>query len=210
MVDAHSHEVLCARLLVEIHQMLGIELVGRPDLADILVAELRRMAESRDVILILLAALNINVARVPVAVLGSRLRSPMRPDAKLRVAEPFGNLVRLQPLARPVEGPLLDFRNDVLRQRLARDEERGCSGHDSDCVSPADLHNSLSPVGVSARTALVRIPVHAIITPGATRSATQGVHEKRTPSRSPAKSLESGRADAQGPTRLCGAGWHPA
>jgi hypothetical protein len=64
----------------------------------------------------------------------------MRPNTKLGVAEPLGSLVRLQPLARPVEGALLDFRNNVLRARLARDEERGRSGYDCDRISPADLH----------------------------------------------------------------------
>jgi len=45
MVDAHAHEVFGAGLFVEFHQMIGIELVGGPDLADIFVAELGRVAE---------------------------------------------------------------------------------------------------------------------------------------------------------------------
>ena len=55
-----------------------------------------------------------------------------------------GNLVRLQPLLRPVEGALLDFRNSALRERLAREKERGCSGHSDDGISPADLHELIA------------------------------------------------------------------
>jgi len=76
------------------------------------------MAESLQVILVLRAALNVDVARVPVAILGGRLRSPMRPNAKLGVPEPFGNLVSLQPLTGPVEGALLDRRNNPFATDL--------------------------------------------------------------------------------------------
>ena len=144
VVDAHSHEVFRARLLVELHQVIGIELVGRPHLADVFVAELRGMAKARDVILILRAALNVDVARIPVAILRDRLRSPMRPDAKLGIAEPLRNLVGLQRLGGSVERPLLDFRT-ALREGLAREQERGCSRYNADCISSADLHGSTPP-----------------------------------------------------------------
>ena len=144
MVDAHAHKVFRARLLVELHQMVRIELIGRPDLADIFVAEFRGMAVVLDVIFVLFAALNIDIAGVPVAILGGRLRSPVRPDAELGVAEPFGHLVSLQPLTRPVEGSLLDFRNNVLRRRLAREKQRRRASYDANCISPADLRWNLS------------------------------------------------------------------
>jgi len=90
-VDPHAHEVLGAGLLVKLHQMIRIELVGGPDFADIFVAEFGRVAESLEVGLVLRVALNINMAGIPVAILCSRLRSPMVPDAELGIAEPFGN-----------------------------------------------------------------------------------------------------------------------
>jgi hypothetical protein len=68
----------------------------------------------------------------------------MCPDTKLGVAEPLGDLVRLERLTRPVERALLDFRNNVLRERLSRQKERGCSGHDNDGISSADSHELLA------------------------------------------------------------------
>ena len=53
MVDAHGHEVFRSGPLVKRHQTIGIELVAFPCLADSLVAKPRRMAASRDGILIM-------------------------------------------------------------------------------------------------------------------------------------------------------------
>ena len=81
--------------------------------------------------LILRAALSVDVAQIPAAVCGSGLGSPIRPDTKIGIAEPLGNLLRLQRRTGPVEKALLDFRNNVLRERLARKKERGRSGYRS-------------------------------------------------------------------------------
>ena len=73
--------------------MDGIELVGCPDSAKVFVPKLGRMAESLEVVFVLLAALNVHSARIPVPVLGCRLRPPMGPDAKFGVLEPLGDLI---------------------------------------------------------------------------------------------------------------------
>ena len=89
-------EVLRAGLLVERHQPVGVPLLGLPERDDVLVAELRRMAVVRDVILVVRAALLVHLPGIPVALHRHRLRSPHRPDAQLGVAEPFGTPVLLQ------------------------------------------------------------------------------------------------------------------
>ena len=88
-----AHKVACAGLHIEIHQSVGIEFLRLPQRADILVAELRRMAVMADVVQILLGALYVHVAGIPVAVHRDRLRSPVRPDAEFRIAEPVRALV---------------------------------------------------------------------------------------------------------------------
>jgi len=47
------------------------------------------------VMFILLMALDIHLARIPVALLGYALRAPVRPDAELGVAKPLRALVVL-------------------------------------------------------------------------------------------------------------------
>src|ERR1017187_4427651 len=73
--------------------MVRVELVAFPGGDDVLEAELAGVPVGGDVILVLLAALHVHVAGIPVAVFGGRLRTPVRPDAELGIAEPFGNLV---------------------------------------------------------------------------------------------------------------------
>ena len=107
VVHAHADEVLCAGLLVEAHQMVGIPTGGLPDIDQILVANLGRMPIVFQMMLILLRSLDIHVARVPVAVFNGRLRPPMRPDAELGIAEPFRNPVSLQGVPGSDKAPTL-------------------------------------------------------------------------------------------------------
>ena len=53
----------------------------------------------RDMETILAATLNIYIARVPVAVFGCGLGTPMCPDAELGVTEPFGTAIGGERLA---------------------------------------------------------------------------------------------------------------
>src|ERR1035441_5171572 len=92
-MHAHADEVLRAGLFVEADQVVRVELVAPPGGDDVFESELAGMPIGRDVILVLLAALHVHVAGVPVAGFGGRLRTPVGPDAELGIAEPFGNLV---------------------------------------------------------------------------------------------------------------------
>ena len=143
MVNAHAHKVFGPGLFVDRDEMVRIELVGRPHPADFFVPDLGRMAESFEVALILRASFNVHVARVPVAVLSRRLRPPMRPDAELGVFEPFGDLIRLQPFKRTVEGSFLNFGQRVLAKCPGGRTERG-RGYGPDCVASCNSHGFLS------------------------------------------------------------------
>jgi hypothetical protein len=80
VMHGHAAKIFCSGFFVETYQMVGIEfVVSRPLWDQILESDLCRMAISLDVILVLLMALDINVAGEPVSVFDSRLRSPMRP-----------------------------------------------------------------------------------------------------------------------------------
>src|SRR5512140_1698588 len=102
----HATEVLRAGLSVKLHQVIRIELIGLPCRYYVFESELRRVAVGLDVVLILPAALYIHVARVPVAVLGGGLRTPVSPDAELGVAVPIRHAVCFQGFARAREGTL--------------------------------------------------------------------------------------------------------
>src|SRR5208282_863418 len=108
VMHSHAAEVLCSGFLVETEQMVGIELVSLPCWNHILESDFRRMAVGLQVILVLLMALDVHVAGVPVAVFDGRLRSPMRPDAKLRIAIPVRNLPLAKRLACALEGAWRD------------------------------------------------------------------------------------------------------
>src|SRR5207247_9457414 len=55
-------------------------------------------------ILVDLAALFVHAPGVPVAILGRRLRAPVRPDTELGVAKPFGDAIFCQRFACALEG----------------------------------------------------------------------------------------------------------
>ena len=95
-MHAHAEKVLRAGLLVETHQMIRVPFLCFPDIHQVLVADLGGMAIRFAVVQVLRLALDVHVARVPVAVFNRRLRSPVRPDAELGIAKPVRNLVGLQ------------------------------------------------------------------------------------------------------------------
>ena len=106
VVRAHADEVLRPGLLVELHQAVRVPFLRLPQRDDVLVAELRRMAVVLQVILVMLVARLVHAPRVPVAVHRHRLRSPVRPDAELGIAEPVGTLVLLQRIHVRLERPV--------------------------------------------------------------------------------------------------------
>jgi len=90
VVDAHGEEVFCAGLLVQIHEVLGVPLVGGEEMDEVFVADFGLGAEALEVVLVLVGALDIHVAGIPVAVADGGLGTPVGPDAKLGVGEPVG------------------------------------------------------------------------------------------------------------------------
>ena len=152
MVYPHAAKVLRAGLLVEIDQVLRIELGGLPGRDHVFESDLRGVSVSRHVILVLPAALHVHVSRVPVAVFGRRLRTPVGPEAELRVPVPLRHDIRLQRLAGRLEGPLFDF--EPGRQLGAngppQDDGGSASRQNSHRTPSSDVHR-LSPLFRSRR-----------------------------------------------------------
>src|ERR1035437_6032679 len=127
VVHSHGHEVFGAGLFIKLDQVIGVELAAVPGQADVLEADLGGVAVGLDVILVLRAVLHVHVTRVPIAEFGGGLRSPMGPHAEFVIAEPLGNAVLFERFG-AVERAFGNFRNGVLRQRAAREQERGRNG----------------------------------------------------------------------------------
>ena len=138
VVRAHAHEVLGPGLLVELHQAIGIPLLGLPQGDDVLVAELRGVAVMLEVVLVVLAALLVHAAGVPVAVHGHGLRTPVGPDAELGVAEPVRTLVLLERIHRRLERPVGNRRVDLIFAVRGGNRDQACNKR---CRKPVrDLH----------------------------------------------------------------------
>ena len=124
VVRAHADEILRPGLLVELHEAVGVPLLGLPERNDVLVAELRRMAVVLQVVLVMAAALVVHAAGVPVAVHRHGLRPPVRPDAELGVAEPVGALILLERLHRRLKGAVGDGDGRLRDITVKRDQCR--------------------------------------------------------------------------------------
>jgi hypothetical protein len=136
VMRAHADEIFRARFLVELHQLGGIEAIGFPSGDHVLESHFRRMAEMFEMILVLAAVLDIDVARVPIAGFRGGLWSPVRPNAELGVAEPFGRGVALERLARAGKRSCGNRRNCGRLCAPASGSECGDSGKESeDCAS---------------------------------------------------------------------------
>ena len=109
VMNSHAHEVFGSRFLIEPHQVPRIEPFGFPERNGVLKAELRGMAVSLDVIVVLLFALQIHIAGIPVAGLDGRLRSPVGPDAKLRISKPLWRLIFRKRLPGSLKGAFGNF-----------------------------------------------------------------------------------------------------
>ena len=90
---AHGEEVLRPSAFVEADQMLGIPLLRLPEIVDLHEADLGGVAVGLDVVVVVLFALDIHTARIPVALLGDALRRPVRPHAELSIAKPLRRLI---------------------------------------------------------------------------------------------------------------------
>src|ERR1017187_1906628 len=96
MVVCKRDEILGPGPCVEPNEFLRVPVLRPPKMADVFVAELRRMAVRLDMVIVLSASLYVHAAGVPIPLLGNALRTPMRPDSEFRVAKPVGATVRFQ------------------------------------------------------------------------------------------------------------------
>ena len=98
VVVAENEEILRPTALVLLDECLGIPAFGLEQRQDILEAELRRMAVVLQMILVFAGAFDIERTGHPVATALHALRSPMGPDAELRITKPLGCLMGFQRL----------------------------------------------------------------------------------------------------------------
>ena len=123
------HEVFRAGPGIEINQLLGPPVLRLPQIVDLHEAGVGGMAVMLQVMLVLLAALHIHVAGVPVAGFRHALRRPVRPDAELGVAEPVRRLVlRRQRVPVGLEGAGSDGLRAEGGARQCRPRQKGRSG----------------------------------------------------------------------------------
>jgi len=92
MIGKH-HQVLRAGPAVDTRELAGIETFPVPPMTQFFVADFGRVSEMFQMMLVLLAALYVHVAGIPVAVFSDGLRSPLRGDAEFGVAKPIGRTV---------------------------------------------------------------------------------------------------------------------
>src|SRR4051812_35012934 len=96
MMHAHADEVFRARRDIAIHQSVRIKLLRRPQWNDVLVAELGRMSIMLEMMGVKRVTGDVHPTGIPIASARDRLRSPMRPDAKLGISKPRRRLVGFQ------------------------------------------------------------------------------------------------------------------
>ena len=83
------YEILRTGTLIETDKPLRIPVLGFPLMGQVFESHFRRMVEMLEMIFVLARTLFIHIMRIPVSILGNTLRSPVRPDAELGIAEPL-------------------------------------------------------------------------------------------------------------------------
>src|ERR1700722_750714 len=125
--------------------MVGIPFLGLEQRDQVFVADFGRVSISLEVVLVLRAALDIHIPRIPVAIFDAGLRPPMRPDTEFCIAEPFRDLVDVERSARPLEWS----RRDRKRGWLAKYAPGPCPSRrvaqQFKCVAPRKSHEEPSP-----------------------------------------------------------------
>ena len=119
-----GREIFCARAFVEANQMFGIPGLGLPFVDHILETHFGRMPVMRALIFIVGITKLIHFLRIPVAHSRLALRTPVRPDAELRVAEPVGHLVAGQRFPRRLKRPGGDAKSGRRNNRRRRGRQR--------------------------------------------------------------------------------------
>src|ERR1700733_14354713 len=93
VVVGEGNENLRPRVLIALNQLFRIPVEQRPLRTKILISKGGRGTVMFQLKLVFVATLYIHVSRIPVACFRNALRTPMRPDAELRIAVPFRRLI---------------------------------------------------------------------------------------------------------------------
>src|ERR1700693_3625842 len=145
MVRGQGNQVLSTRTPIEPDQRLWVPSLSLPKMADVFVSKLRWMAVVLHVILVLRLPLNVHVSRIPIALFGHALRTPMRPDSKLRITKPIWAAVGLQRLPERQEWTLWN----LSAKKVGVAECPGNSGEPKRACNAqqecATIHNSVPP-----------------------------------------------------------------
>ncbi len=89
MVGSLGHKEPGARPVIFLHQALRVKMFRLPQRADVLIAELGRMAVSPQMVFILFRPLYVHISCVPIPAHGYGLGTPVAPDPELYVPEPL-------------------------------------------------------------------------------------------------------------------------
>ena len=112
VVVGQRDEILRARPDVQVHERFRLPLFGLPQVVQFHEPEFRGMTVGAEVIIVLAMALDVHLARIPITLFRDALGRPMRPQAKLRVAEPGRTMI--------IGGQGLPVRLKAAGQRFAR------------------------------------------------------------------------------------------
>src|ERR1700691_1852095 len=89
-------ENLRPSILIALNQLFRFPVEQRPLRTKVLISKCGRRTVMFQLKLIFFAILDIHVPRIPVACFRNALRTPVRPDAELRIAIPFRRLILQQ------------------------------------------------------------------------------------------------------------------
>src|ERR1017187_7992993 len=120
----HARKKFRAGLFVKSDELFRLPFVGLPFVVDILETELRRMAVFLDMEFVNLMRRVIHIYRIPVALFGLTLRTPVRPDAELGVAIPVRDLKGGKRFKRWFEWPGRDTKSRRRNNRHGRGRQR--------------------------------------------------------------------------------------
>ena len=131
VVLTQRKEITGTHALVQGHQLFRIPLLSLPVAYQLLQTIFAGIAEMLYVPVVLTRTLIVHETGIPVAILSLTLRSPMGPDAKLRILEPLRTLPGCQTLPRSIVGTLLD--GYVGLGLLCRCRQHGHYCYDDSC-----------------------------------------------------------------------------
>src|SRR5665647_175861 len=93
MMGGHTYKVFGPNLFIERHQLLRIPSLGFPQRNNVFIPEFRRVAIVGYVIFVIRTTFFVHLSGIPVALAWNGLWSPMCPDSKFCIPEPFRILI---------------------------------------------------------------------------------------------------------------------